>query len=76
MFAGVQTDNFIPTMTTEETMHFYAAMILPRRMGAAAKRQRAVEVLEVLGLAAHRKTLVRRHHAPSSRLDGLLSGQT
>jgi ABC-type multidrug transport system ATPase subunit len=57
----LQADNFIPTMTTEETMHFYAAMILPRRMGAAARRQRAMEVLEVLGLSTHRKTLVRAH---------------
>jgi hypothetical protein len=54
----LQADNFVPTMTTEETLAFFAALILPAHMGSADKAARVKEVLAALGLSHTAHTLV------------------
>lgn len=53
-----QDDNFIPTMTAEETLWFYSAMALPPGCSKAEHYARVLEVLSVVGLAGHTGTLV------------------
>ncbi len=45
-------------MTTEETLAFFAALILPAHMGSADKAARVKEVLAALGLSHTAHTLV------------------
>jgi hypothetical protein len=54
----LQADNFVPTMTTEETLAFFAALMLPARMSGADKAARVKEVLAALGLSHTAHTLV------------------
>lgn len=51
-----QYDSFIPTMTTEETLSFYASLILPPDMN---KEQRKRRVAEVRQLHQHLRTCTR-----------------
>lgn len=53
-----QSDSFVPTMTTRETLSFYASLILPPGMSPADRHHRISEVLRVLGLHNHADTLV------------------
>jgi hypothetical protein len=53
-----QHDNFVPTMTASETVAFYAAVVLLPDATDAARRTRCKAVLEMMGLAAQRHTLV------------------
>jgi hypothetical protein len=53
-----QYDNFVPVMTTLETMQFYAGIILPRTWPAARRDARVSEVLQEMGLAHTQRTLV------------------
>jgi hypothetical protein len=55
----LQEDNFVPTMTTKETLDFYASVILPSSWPKAKKNERVVEVLDAVGLGHGHKTLVR-----------------
>eukprot|EP00882_Tetradesmus_deserticola_P028957 GHRQ01032306.1.p1 GENE.GHRQ01032306.1~~GHRQ01032306.1.p1 ORF type:complete len:110 (-),score=58.27 GHRQ01032306.1:395-724(-) len=55
-----QEDNFVPTMTTKETLTFYASVILPSSWAASKKAERVVEVLDAVGLGHTHKTLVSR----------------
>lgn len=55
----LQEDNFMPQMTALETIAFYAELILPASMAPNQRRERSMEVLEVLGLAGKAKTMVR-----------------
>jgi ABC-type ATPase involved in cell division len=70
-----QDDNFVPTMTTMETMRFYAAIILPDSMGRAGRRQRVEEVLSAVGLGTHHKTLVGGVLPGGLMLRGLSGGE-
>jgi ATP-binding cassette subfamily G (WHITE) protein 2 len=70
-----QDDNFVPTMTTMETMRFYAAIILPDTMGRAGRRQRVEEVLAAVGLGTHHKTLVGGVLPGGLMLRGLSGGE-
>jgi hypothetical protein len=54
----LQEDNFVPTMTTKETLDFYASVILPSSWSSAKKHERVVEVLDAVGLGHGHKTLV------------------
>jgi hypothetical protein len=56
---ALQNDNFLPTLTAKETLMFYANLLLPPGMPAAERDERVGYVMEVLGLTAHAKTLVR-----------------
>lgn len=53
-----QHDNFVPTMTTAETVAFYAAVLLPPGAPLATRAARAESVLQLMGLAAQAGTLV------------------
>jgi ABC-type multidrug transport system fused ATPase/permease subunit len=70
-----QDDNFVPTMTTAETMRFYAAIILPDEMGRAGRLRRVEEVLAALGLGNHHKTLVGGTLPGGLMLRGLSGGE-
>ncbi|KIY98282.1 ABC transporter G family protein, partial [Monoraphidium neglectum] len=70
-----QEDNFVPTMTTMETMRFYAAIILPDEMGRAGRQQRLEEVLDAVGLGTHHKTLVGGVLPGGLMLRGLSGGE-
>lgn len=54
----LQHDNLVPTMTSWESLSFYAGIILPPTTSAEKKRKRIQEVLEMMGLAHARDTLV------------------
>jgi hypothetical protein len=70
-----QEDNFVPTMTTMETMRFYAAIILPDEMGRAGRLRRVEEVLAAVGLGGHHKTLVGGVLPGGLMLRGLSGGE-
>lgn len=53
-----QEDNFVPTMTTHETLTFYAKLVLPRDTSAKDLRNRVNEVLVMVGLWAGKSTMV------------------
>jgi ABC-type multidrug transport system ATPase subunit len=55
----LQEDNFIPTMTSSETLTFYAGITLTTA-DKAAHHQRVKDVLAAVGLAAASSTLVCR----------------
>ncbi|KAL6749179.1 hypothetical protein V8C86DRAFT_3145675 [Haematococcus lacustris] len=44
-----QEDVFMPQMTAEETLRFYAVMRLPYRITAGAREQRAADALQLVG---------------------------
>ncbi len=46
----MQEDNFVATMTIEETMAFYADIILPSTWSKADRKARVGEVLAAMGL--------------------------
>ena len=45
-------------MTTLETLHFYAGLILPAELTNEQKEKRIDSVLEALGLTAHKDSMV------------------
>ncbi|KAF8066171.1 abcG22 [Scenedesmus sp. PABB004] len=53
-----QEDNFVPTMTTAETLRFYARVILPATWPTARRAERLSEVLDAVGLGHAQHTLV------------------
>lgn len=70
-----QDDNFVPTMTTAETMRFYSAIILPEAIGKAGRAARVEEVLSAMGLGSHHKTLVGGTLPGGLMLRGLSGGE-
>lgn len=56
---ALQEDTFIPTMSCQETLEFYAAMSLPQSASRAQKKARVAEALGAVGLSAAASTLVR-----------------
>jgi ATP-binding cassette subfamily G (WHITE) protein 2 len=70
-----QDDNFVPTMTTMETMRFYSAIILPDSIGRSGRQQRVEEVLGAVGLGTHHKTLVGGVLPGGLMLRGLSGGE-
>lgn len=55
-----QDDTFIPTMSTKETLTFYAGVTLGDGWSRASRTARAAEVLEAVGLGHTVDTLVSR----------------
>lgn len=55
-----QEDNFIPTMTTLETLTFFARLVLPRTTSSEERRRRVEEVLFMVGLKHAKGTMVRK----------------
>jgi ATP-binding cassette subfamily G (WHITE) protein 2 len=53
-----QEDNFVPTMTTLETLSFYARMVLPAKLASKEKRRRVLDVLTMVGLNGAKNTMV------------------
>jgi len=70
-----QEDNFVPTMTTGETMNFFASIVLPPHVPKAQRKERAADVLAVVGLGAHHKTLVGGSLPGGLLLRGLSGGE-
>lgn len=58
----------MPTMTTKETLDFYASVILPSEWSKHKKHERVMEVLNAVGLGNAHKTLVSLRTAPGSSL--------
>lgn len=56
----LQEDNLMPQMTALETTAFCAELILRASTTPAQRRERAAEVLTVLGLAGKARTMVSR----------------
>eukprot|EP00775_Hariotina_reticulata_P005626 gene5626-5865_t len=54
----MQEDNFVPTMTANETLSFYASVILPSSWSSSSKCERVLEVLDAVGLGHCHRTLV------------------
>ncbi|GFH20265.1 ABC transporter domain-containing protein, partial [Haematococcus lacustris] len=52
-----QEDVFMPQMTAEETLRFYAVMRLPYGITAEAREQRAADALQLVGLGHCRHTM-------------------
>lgn len=55
-----QEDNFIPTMTTLETLTFFARLVLPRSTSSEERKRRVDEVLYMVGLNHAKTTMVQR----------------
>lgn len=55
----LQDDNFVPTMTAQETLGFYASVLLPRGTSRAARDARIQQVLAAMGISHVKQTLVR-----------------
>jgi len=71
-----QDDNFVPTMTTWETLSFYANVILPQnKFNRATRKSRVTEVLAALGLGHAHKTLVGGCLPGGLMLRGLSGGE-
>lgn len=70
-----QHDNLVPTMTSWESLSFYAGIILPPQTSAEKKRKRILEVLELMGLAHARDTLVGGMLSGGIQLRGLSGGE-
>jgi ATP-binding cassette subfamily G (WHITE) protein 2 len=70
-----QADNFVPTMTAQETLAFFADMVLPAAMSAAQKAARVQEVLAALGLSHTAHTLVGGQLPGGLLLRGLSGGE-
>lgn len=62
-------------MTTEETMRFYASIILPPTWNSKKRLDRAAEVLAAVGLASHHNTLVGGALPGGLLLRGLSGGE-
>ncbi|GMH36516.1 hypothetical protein BSKO_04384 [Bryopsis sp. KO-2023] len=70
-----QEDNFIPTMTTLETLDFYARLVLPRGTSAKKRKQRVNEVLYMVGLKGAKNTMVGGLLPGGIHLRGLSGGE-
>uniref|UniRef100_A0A383VRM2 ABC transporter domain-containing protein n=1 Tax=Tetradesmus obliquus TaxID=3088 RepID=A0A383VRM2_TETOB len=70
-----QDDNFVATMTTSETMSFYADIILPKTWSKADRRARVVEVLAAMGLKPKQRTMVGGTLPGGLMLRGLSGGE-
>jgi ATP-binding cassette subfamily G (WHITE) protein 2 len=71
----LQDDNFVATMTTSETMSFYADIILPKTWSKADRRARVVEVLAAMGLKHKQRTMVGGTLPGGLMLRGLSGGE-
>ncbi|KAI8474989.1 MAG: hypothetical protein J3K34DRAFT_489493 [Monoraphidium minutum] len=70
-----QHDNFVPTMTAEETVGFHAAVVLAPGTPRAERAARAGVVLRLMGLTAQRHTLVGGTLPGGLMLRGLSGGE-
>ncbi|KAJ9518404.1 hypothetical protein QJQ45_018417 [Haematococcus lacustris] len=70
-----QEDVFMPQMTAEETLRFYAVMRLPYGITAGAREQRAADALQLVGLGHCRHTMVGGQLPGGLQLRGLSGGE-
>lgn len=70
-----QEDNFVATMTVNETMNFYADIILPKTFDKPERRARVDEVLSAMGLKHKAKTMVGGTLPGGLMLRGLSGGE-
>eukprot|EP00803_Ostreobium_quekettii_P007966 evm.model.scf_884EXC.7 EVM.evm.TU.scf_884EXC.7 scf_884EXC:39023-46896(-) len=70
-----QEDNFVPTMTTAETLTFYAKLVLPSSTSSKTLRNRVDEVLTMVGLKAQKNTMVGGMLPGGIALRGLSGGE-
>lgn len=71
----LQEDNFVATMTVNETMNFYADIILPKTFDKLERRARVDEVLGAMGLKHKAKTMVGGTLPGGLMLRGLSGGE-
>lgn len=68
MLPPLQEDNFIPTMSSRETLAFYARVVLGKPWSRASRRERVAQVLDAVGLSKSANTPVSNRlggHVPS-----------
>jgi ABC-type Mn2+/Zn2+ transport system ATPase subunit len=70
-----QEDNFVATMTTSETLNFYASIILPSSQAKAERKQRVADVLAAMGLKHRQQSLVGGTLPGGLMLRGLSGGE-
>lgn len=70
-----QEDNFVATMTVNETMSFYADIILPKTFDKFDRKARVAEVLSAMGLKHKAKTMVGGTLPGGLMLRGLSGGE-
>ncbi|CAD7703071.1 unnamed protein product [Ostreobium quekettii] len=70
-----QEDNFIPTMTTLETLQFYAGLILPETFDDAERDKHINSAIEILGLTEQRDMMVGGMLPGGVAVRGLSGGQ-
>lgn len=66
----MQEDVFLPNLTAWESLGFYARLSLPRDVSAKERRVRMESILETMGIAKVRHSMVRVLTSPL--LEGLL----
>lgn len=71
----LQEDNFVATMTVNETMSFYADIILPKTFDKFERKARVAEVLSAMGLKHKAKTMVGGTLPGGLMLRGLSGGE-
>jgi ABC-type multidrug transport system ATPase subunit len=71
----LQEDNFVATMTSMETLNFYASITLPNDWSKAERKQRVVDVLSAMGLKHRQKTMVGGTLPGGLMLRGLSGGE-
>jgi ABC-type multidrug transport system ATPase subunit len=75
LLCRLQEDNFVPTMTTKETLTFYSNMVIPSNWTAKRRQERVEEVLAAMGLAHSHHTLVGGTLPGGLMLRGLSGGE-
>ena len=71
----LQEDNFVPTMTTKETLTFYSNMVIPSSWTSKRRQERVEEVLAAMGLSQSYHTLVGGTLPGGLMLRGLSGGE-
>ncbi len=54
----MQEDTFVPTMSSQETLAFYAGVMLGKDWSSVSRRQRVTQVLGAMGLSKSADTPV------------------
>jgi ATP-binding cassette subfamily G (WHITE) protein 2 len=72
---SVQDDNFVATMTSLETLNFYASITLPSSWSKAERKDRVADVLGAMGLKHRGKTMVGGTLPGGLMLRGLSGGE-
>jgi ABC-type multidrug transport system ATPase subunit len=71
----MQDDNFVATMTSLETLNFYASLTLPSSWSKSERKHRVTDVLTAMGLKHRQKTMVGGTLPGGLMLRGLSGGE-